>query len=277
MLPAALLWLLLAGSPPLPESRVTVDNTADDPLATSAPPAGAESLIRELVLANLPREYVNAKHWGMTTRRWNGVDVSLDGLRVKTHRRWKDVNHGTWTQYRAWLIDPERELEMRLANLRSATNSQGAALDITLEARLGATGRLSEWNHGLQLYSFHADAEGRVRLQLSCEFAVTLDATHVPPDFRLVPRVTQAKLDLPEFRLQRISSADGPLVHKLGDRLRDDVEREVNERQQAIVDKLNRALDKNRDKLRFSAHDLFAEGWAKLFPSARPPVRDGTP
>src|SRR5687767_5895459 len=96
---------------------------------TTAGPTGTDALVRSILLQNLPREYENAKNWGQTKRRWNGVDVSLDGLRLDTKRRWKEVNHGTWTRYRAWLIDPEHSLQIHFTEARRAEN-QAATFDL---------------------------------------------------------------------------------------------------------------------------------------------------
>jgi hypothetical protein len=220
-------------------------------------------LARDLVLSTIPREYENTKDWGHSKLLWNGVDLERDGLRVKTKRRWKPVNHGTWTRYRAWLIDPERELHIRFENLRPSGNRQ-VQVDVTLDARCGATGRVSQWNRGVQLYSFHADAEANIQLQLTCEIGLEFDTRQLPPDVLLAPKVLGARLQLLDFQLQRISNADGPLIRRLGDSLRGDLEREVNERRQQLVDKLNRSIEKRSDQLRLSVNELVSSGWDKL-------------
>ena len=255
------------GEQPLPLVSIAESGPSTQQTALNVLPdtSGTDALVRSILLQNLPREYENSKEWGQTKRRWNGLDVSLDGLRIDTKRRWKEVNHGTWTRYRAWLIDPENSLQIHLNSAYRSAN-QPAAFDLIVDARIGATGRLSEWNRGLQLYSFSADAEGKIRLQVSCEMALQFDTTRVPPDLLLAPKVTDAKLDLLEFRLHRISEADGPVVHKLGDSLQDELNREIQERRTKLVEKLNRAIDKNRDHLRLSVHDLVASGWGKMLP-----------
>ena len=76
--------------------------------------------------------------------------------------------------------------------------------------------------------------------------------------------VTAGRLALLDFQLQRISSADGPFVRKLGDLLRDDIEREINERQPRLVEKMNRSLEKHQDELRISVRELLASGWNRF-------------
>ncbi|MGE0759343.1 MAG: hypothetical protein AB7F89_26945 [Pirellulaceae bacterium] len=239
--------------------------------SSAAAPAGLDDIARSLLLSHLPRSYENTRQWGGTRAIWNGLHVSRDGLQIKTKRRWKEVNHGTWTRYHAWLIDPEHQLRIRFANWRTTATRQ-VEFDLTLDARLGATGRVAEWNRGIQLYSFHADAEAVVQLQTTCQMALRFDAAQLPPAVQLVPRVTDARLTLQEFHLQRISNADGPLIHHLGDALRGDLEREVNERRDKLVEKLNRGLEKNSSHLRLSLPDLARQGWSQLVsePAAPP-------
>jgi hypothetical protein len=243
------------------ESSTTLLPVPANPLS----PSGTDALVQTILLQNLPREYENAKKWGMTKRRWNGVDVSFDGLRLDTKRRWKEVNHGTWTRYRASLIDPEHSLKIHLSEARPAEN-QSAMFDVIVDAQVNATGRLSEWNRGVQLYSFSADADAQIRLQMSCEMTLQFDATKLPPDVILSPKVTDAKLELLAFRLNRISDADGPLVRKFGEELHNDINREIAEQRPKLVEKINRSIGKNREHLRLSVSDLIAGGWEKMLP-----------
>ena len=51
--------------------------------------SGSKDLLREIALASIPESYENTKHWGQTKRMWDGVHLSLDGLRLKTKRRYR--------------------------------------------------------------------------------------------------------------------------------------------------------------------------------------------
>jgi hypothetical protein len=221
--------------------------------------SGTDALIRSLLLATLPREYANTKKWNKTKPRWDGLHVSLDGLQIKTKRRWKEVNHGTWTRYNATLIDPEHQLAIRSENLRQTIDGR-VAFDLTVDAKLFLTGRLSEWRMGVQLYSLSAEADATVRLTMTCEAGLKFDSAKFPPDVAIAPKVTSAQLDLLVFNLHSISDADGPLVRKLGDGLHDVLQEELDERRTKLVEKINRAIDKHSGKLRLSVHDLTTLG-----------------
>ena len=76
----------------------------------------------------------------------------------------------------------------------------------------------------------------------------------------MAPRVTQAQIDLREFELHRISDADGPIVRKLGDGLKNVLQDELQDRRPKLVEKMNKSLDKQAGKRRLSLHDLTAGG-----------------
>ncbi len=212
---------------------------------------GSKDLLRQLALAAIPETYENTKHWGGTTRVWDGVRVSLDGLRLRTKRKWRDVNHGSWKRYRAWLIDPEKEFDLRIENIRQ-TEEGRVAFEIAIDAKLGLFARLSQWERGVQLISLSTDAEAVVRLRLTCEASMRLDFAPLIPDLVIEPEITAADLTLVSFDLQRVSNLQGPGVEQLGRSLRDVLQDEINERRPKLVAQANRQIEKNRDKLRLS-------------------------
>jgi hypothetical protein len=237
----------------------------ETPTAASAEATdGLDALLRTIVLRAAPHEYENTKQWGGTKRIWDGLHVSRDGLRIKTKRRWKEANHGTWKQYRAWLIDPASEFDVRFDRLRESPSGR-AAFDLTLEARIGAFGRLSEWNRDVQLFSVSANAEAKLRLQLTCELSSRLDYTTFPPTLVLDPTVTAADLQLIDFRLLRVSQLDGPLVHELGKALREVLEHEIRDRRHQVATKINEELADHEEDLRLTPQELASGGWNKLF------------
>src|SRR6187200_48390 len=114
-----------------------------EPAAGTVIPVG-ESLqryITELVLDEVPPEYENTKKWGGTKRVQSGLKWEREGIKIETHRQWKQVNHGTWSRYKLKLVDPESTFEVRLENLRDLGDST-AAFDLIGLARIDCTGRM---------------------------------------------------------------------------------------------------------------------------------------
>lgn len=247
---------------PRSESAATMNSGVGQ---VKAPPdeMGAQHLLRNLVLSNLPDHYENNKHWGGTKRVWDGLHVSLDGLRVKTKRRWKDAKHGTWKRYRAWFVDPEQEFDIQIENM-IATPEGKTAFDVVIKARLGVWGRLSKYVRGVQLLSISAEADARVRMRIRCEMALRLDGSKFPPDVLLEPRVVSAQLTLIDFHLIRISDLHGPLVREFGEELHDILQDEIADRQAKLVARINRQLIKHKDDLRLSVSDLASSGLHQL-------------
>lgn len=250
----AIFYLLLLAGPSAIDSAVAAEPANPNPL---------DELLTAVARDQLPHDYENRKHWGRTTEIWDGLHIARDGLRIKTKRRKKEVNDGTWKMYRVRLIDPREHLTVGLENVRDLGDGR-AAFDVVADGRLAAFGRLSQWVKGVQLVSVSADADARVQMRISFEMTMRLDFNKLPPDVLLSPRATQADIRLVEFRLRRISDAHGPLVKELGDSLRHVLNDELEDRRHKLAEKINAKLDKSRDKLRLSPHDLLSSKWNEV-------------
>ncbi len=241
-------------------ARLTPAESAE--VVSMADDGNAKQLLRDLALAAIPETYTDEKRWGKQKKVWDGVHVKLDGLRLKTKRKWRNVNHGTWERYQAWLIDPEQQFDLRIENIRPAESGR-IAFDIAIDAHLGLFARLSEWQLGLQLISLSTNAEAIVQMKLTCEASMKLDFDEFVPALVIEPTITAADLTLVSFDLQRISNLHGPGVEQLGRSLHKLLQDEINDRRGKLVEKANRQIDKNRDKLRLSAKQLADDGWEK--------------
>jgi hypothetical protein len=242
----ATLMLVLGGLASAQEPASATVNSAD---------SGLSELVTAIVRANLPHEYEKKKNWGQTKEIWDGVHVKLDGVRVKTKRKKKAVNHGTWTMYRATLTDPQ-QFAVSVTNLRRLDDGR-AAFDADFVAPLAVFGRISEWQLGVQLISLSANADARVRLQITCAVKTKMVASKtIVPDVLIEPEVTAAKIIIEEFQLKRISQLHGPLVKELGKGAHDFLQEEVDDRNAQIVAKINKQIVKQQDKLRLSLSDL---------------------
>ncbi len=213
---------------------------------------GLSELITGIVRRSIPDEYENKKEWGMTKPVWDGLHISLDDGQIKTKRRWKEVNHGSWKTYRAWPIHPDQELQVRVMNLREIRPGLAGA-DLECHIHVGTSGRWSEWRRGVQLFSFGTDADAQVRLTIALELGSRLDVSHFPPDLVLLPKATSADVQLIHFKLIRVSDISGPVARELGDALEGFLRHELRDQQPKIVEKINRQIDKHQDQLRLSA------------------------
>lgn len=244
----------------------TAPATTPQPVAGSTIPVG-ESLqqyITSLVLEEVPREYENTKKWGGKKRVATGLKFEQDGLKIETRRRWKEVNHGTWSRYLLTLVEPEETFEVRLENLRDLGNNT-AGFDLIGVAKLTGTGRIAEWRRGVQVISLSGDADAKVRLVAQVEVKMTLDPKTFPPDILLSPKVTTADLQLQQFELQRLGVADGPVVKQLGELVEEGLQDYLAENRVKLAEKMNKQIDKKRDKLRIPLSKLTTSKWGAWF------------
>ena len=234
--------------------------------AAALPPTTRAALmaaITAMVREQIPHQYEDTSKWGMTTEVWDGLHVRREGLRIKTKRRKKEVNHGAWTLYRIELTNPQEEFRIRVEKERELAEG-GVAFDLVFAARLHVFGRRSRWVKGVQLISLSADADARVELRLSCKLAMSLDITQLPPDVVFHPQVDDARLDITYFRVDRISEVGGTLAKELGHGIERVLQKKVDEKRDRLVEKVNSAIDRHSDKLRISFDDLVASKWKRL-------------
>jgi len=239
-----------------------VTDRVDEPPTSLDPSQRFQQLITRIALENIPREFVDNKDWGKTTEVWAGIRIRREGLRITTKRRKKKVNHGTWKRYRISLVDPEQRFHLRVENVRETTDGR-VEFDAWVDASLSAFGRLSQWERSVQLLSIGVDANARVRLRVRCSLGMELDLTNLPPDVVLDPVVTDADLRIVDFRIRRVSDLSGPIVRPLSHQVREVLEDRIAKRQARLVQKINRQIDKNRDHLRLSVHDVLESKWGE--------------
>jgi hypothetical protein len=228
---------------------------ADAAEASFTPTAEFQEFVTAIAREHLPDDYEKTKNWGNTKRVWAGVKLERDGRRLETRRRYREVNDGPWQKYRIDLIKPEKHFHVEVTNIRQVDGKVLA--EVAVEAKLHVFGRHSQWERGVQLFSVSADATARVRLTAQVEVTTRLDATKLPPDLLLSPRVTSADLAILDFRLERVSDFSGPLVKSLSSTVREVLEDKLAENRQKLVDKLNKSLAKREERFRLSPSEVF--------------------
>ena len=252
-----------AQMPLAPARIVEVEvQTVEPPAASDAaeelpftPSPEFQSWLTNLVHEHIPHEYEKRKNWGNTERKMSGLSIQLDDGRLKTHRKFVEANDGRWTHYRVRLVDPEEQFEVRVSQMQEIEGGR-VAMDVSAVAKLDVFGRQSLWTRGVQLFSLSAEADARVRFTAHVEVATRIDPTVFPPDVHLAPSVTTARLDILDFRLRRISRADGPLVRALSYSVREMLEDKLADDNAKLVAKLNKQLAKQDDKLKLSLSEM---------------------
>ncbi len=243
-----------------PHSVLDLTNQATAPTSQNASDQ-INRIVTRLALDAIPHSYTKDKDWGGQDRRWDGIEFRRENGRVKTKRKWKMVNHGTWKKYSASLIDPENNFSIQVMNLHQAANGK-LAFDLHFASRLRFDARQAKWSKGLQLYSLSAEGHGKVRLVVSCELATDLDITQFPPTLVFTPTVDSADIIIDEFRIDRISKLGGEFAQQITRAARKILDEEVAEKEKELVQKINHQLTEHRDDFRLSVSDSLKQKWA---------------
>ncbi len=243
--------------------------TPGPPLALSADQArDSVQWLVDLAVLQLPPTYEGNKHWDDTKRVWSGVSVKRDGLELKTHRRFKDVRHGRWVKYTLTL--PRRESVGEPLAATPTTSVVIHSVEQTSDYRWQVSGsvvtplefdcRVERWNLGLQWYSVNVTGHLRVRMDFTASLSMSADYSEIPPAVVVDPKIETATLDLEHFEVDRISKIGGDVADELGDIL-EKVIREVflEKENTRLAERLNKSIDKKREKLRFSLTTWFAK------------------
>ncbi len=267
--------LSVRAQPPQPASVVPANPPAltapaEEPPDAFTPSPEFQEWITRLVREHLPNPYEKKKNWGHQARSVSGLSVQLKDGQLKTHRKFKLANDGTWQHYRVRIKNPEEQFTIRIARIEQLENGK-VGMDITALANLDVFGRQALWEHGIQIFSLSAEADARVRLWARCEVATRLDPTRFPPDVYLDPEVTAARFDIPEFKLRRVGRADGPIVRSLSHAAREALEDKLREDNAKLVASLNKQIAKQEKKLKLSLADVMSSKFSSLLkPPAAP-------
>lgn len=247
---------------PLQDSRASA---VSDPARSSIVPEDSsiapEELLAGWIAGAIPTRYEKKDDWGKTTRITVGLETRRRGLRLRIRKKEKDVPHGIWKSYRVALRDAPHVPRVVVEKLRAVAPGRAAAT-IRVSAPLDAWARTRIYQRGVHLGTYTAEGNARVNVRLECELGVKLDTSMGWPALILDPIIRTARVDLHEFRLRRVSNADGPLVRELGHAVKHVIEDELEPHK--LTRKLNRAIEKKRDRLRLDVTNLVADGWDDL-------------
>lgn len=251
--PAAVALALLAS--------LTSTAWAEPIVATSIDPSRQKlaASISQLLEDAIPVNYDKRQDWDAQTEMVVGLRTEGSGLHTKIHRRKKMVDHGVWKHYRVRVIEPEQNLSLQLTRLEPIAPGR-VGFTLRLDAKLDAWARAKVYQYGVHIIALEVEGDTRMILDLSGEIGLQMTTVNGSPGMRVDPRITDARLQLEDFHIRRVSQARGPLVKELSGGVRRVIEEEANGPQ--LVEKLNRAIDKKRERLVFSTADWLKSPWS---------------
>jgi hypothetical protein len=245
-----LLALALVGTAAALTNSAPVTNSTDPGLAPEIVAQIAAPLIAEAI----PREYERSQDWGRTRKITTGVRSSGNFFKFDIHSRKSEVNDGVWKKYRVTLVEPDKNLSVRIGNLRKLDTGR-YSLTLFVTAKLHGWVRVVVYESGVHIISLEGEGDTTVRLWLDAEIGLeTVPGTSFVPGVAIRPVVTDARLKLDNFELTRISDVRGPIVRELGDGLRHVIEDKLSGPE--LVAKINRSIEKRRSRLELTPDKL---------------------
>lgn len=245
-------------------------------LATQAAPAKPEfaeleNLLKQIVVAQLPKVHEDRSKWGGTIP-VPDKKIAFKKLRKKIEtERGNELPHGTWKRSKLWVDDPNRDVKITVYEFRSVDGKKSM---LRVGALIAAHGEIEQqnWSRGIRLLDLIVRADSKVAIVLECDVATMLKANGIWPELALEPTVKSCKIDLVDFRLKRVGVIEGKMAEQLGQELEEVLKRLVRRYEPKIVEKANAAIAKS---LRDGKNSIGLASLGKLFGGAKAPALIG--
>jgi hypothetical protein len=214
-------------------------------------------LITPLIADAVPRQFEGKKDWGKTALVTTGLHSDGNFFRFDIHREKSEVNDGVWKKYRVTLVEPEKNLEIRIDNLQRQEDGK-YKLALFVAAKVHAWAKVIVYKKGLRVLSLEPEGDTSIRLWIDADVGVeTVKSSTFIPGVELKPLVTDARLKFDDFRLTRIGDVHGDIAKELGVLLRKVLQKELSGPK--LVDRLNHSLQKHPERLRLSPDQLLSK------------------
>lgn len=228
---------------------------------TGVTPEMVAQLVTPLIAEAVPREFEGKKDWGKTKNVTTGLRSEGNFFRFDIHSKKKEVNDGIWKKYRVTLIEPDKNLELRVDNMHRLESGK-YVLTLFVAAKVHGWARAVVYEHGVHVISLEAEGDTAIRLWVDAEVGVeTVESSTFIPGLELRPVVTDARLKFDDFKLTRISDVRGAVAKELGDLLRKELQKKLSGPK--LVDHFNRVLQKHPERLRLSPDMLLGKSSPK--------------
>ena len=214
---------------------------------------------------HIPRTLSGDKNWGDTKRVWAGVKMRMDGFKLRTKRRYRDLEQGRWIKYEVTLPDvpPAIKITDVSPSIDATTGEQSWTITSSLVSPMEFEARVQRWNLGVKLFS--VTVRGQARLRLNSTLSVRFQANYgeIPPGLVIAPSVQKAVLVMEHFEVDRVSKIGGDVAEQWGELLEDIlIERLIKRQNEKLVGQFNKSIDKERDDLKLSLSE-WIKNWGR--------------
>jgi len=207
----------------------------------------ANTFLRGMILLLMPSEYIDDDDWGSQRRIQSGLNVKLNGGKLHTSRRWKEVNHGVWKRTELRLHQPEEKFQIRV-ELVPQDDEAFSRYRVHATARVRIHGRQQRWTNGVKVYSASGDATADVTLKAEIALQRTFLDAEGTKRLRILPHVESFAFVVNGFRLRRVGHAKGAIIREFGRSLRSVINRIASRKNPKMVTKINHKIQKKPDR-----------------------------
>ena len=216
----------------------------------------------KIIAAEIPREFERKKDWGKTKAVTTGLHSNGNFFKFDIHRETSDVNHGVWKQYKLTLIDPDKNLDVQIENLRTLDSGR-IALTLNIAAKVHGWAQTVVYDRGIHVIGLEAEGDTGVRLSLDADIGVNSVKSEFVPcrGYAIDPTVTDARIEFDDFQAhtnQRPARHARPRDRRHPARCR----RGGTQRPEADG-KINESINKHRDRLQLTPEMLLGKFAAK--------------
>ncbi len=199
--------------------------------------------LQSILIPLIPETFEDDDDWGQEKRIQSGLNIRTRNGQVRTSRRWKTVNHGSWEKISASLLNPDQTFRLELTQLPE-TSSSILHYELQLSGQLRTLARQQQWSYGVMLWSVSAEADVEVSLTADFEVQQEFSSSTTGRSLRFQPVVRNAYFTLHSFRARRISHSKGTVPRQIGEWAEPLIQREVEKLNRDLTTKLNRTLTK---------------------------------
>ena len=214
---------------------------------------------------HIPRTISGDKNWGDRKRVWAGVKIRMDGFKLRTNRKHRELEQGRWVKYEVTLPDvpPAIKITDVSPKIDATTGEQSWTITSSVVSPMEFEARVQRWNLGVKLFSVTVRGQARIRLNSTLSVGFHANYGEIPPGLVIAPSVQKAELVMEHFEVDRVSKIGGDVAEQWGELLEDIlIERLVKRQNEKLVGKLNKSIDKERDDLKLSLSEWF-ENWGR--------------
>jgi hypothetical protein len=232
-------------------SQPPAPNPTPSAAAMSATQPSTEVLsgaLRGLLVQFLPGTlYDRSPGWGNTVRVANGLKWSGDGQNRHQEVQYQPKNDGTWRKIKVTADNLASSLILSINDVKiDAANRVTFTLAAWFDVRVHF--EQQRWRSGVRLYSTSAQARLRVKLQLECEAATSLETSGaLLPTLVLRLRVLDSKVGYDHLVFEHLAGMGGTGARWLGELVRGTVHELRPSLERKLLDRANAAILKAGD------------------------------